>query len=429
MKRASGIVSLLCFCLLSHGQLSRVEKQQIITDFNKQLQIKYVFPEMSKQLGDRLLENLDNANYDTITSKGSLAFQLTRDIQKISKDLHLKLNYDVVAPKKADAPAQQKSAGNGFQKLLTDNNYGIKSKKILTGNIGYLEIPLFGPINACADTIVAAMNYIAATDALIIDLRGCRGALDENTLLFFMSYFFDEPKYISDFYEHEQKTTRQNWTYAWVPGKRYLGKSVYLLTSGRTFSGGEAFAYDLQQIKRAMVIGETTRGGAHPTELVRINPDFTAAIPYARPINTISKTNWEHTGVKPDSIVKSNRALYAAHVKAVETLIAKNTGIEKDALVIDLDNIRAYAPQFRIVKFELKGYSNAKEVAVAGSFNSYARNTFLLKKVNDKWMGEAEVEPGEITYSFIVDGLWIRDPENPETKQVDEHLNSFKIIR
>jgi retinol-binding protein 3 len=420
----------------SVAQLSLNDKKEVISIFSTKLQTKYVFPEISAKVCSQLQKNLDSGLYDTISSKSNFAFQLTRDTREIANDLHLKITYeekrvpkkDDTARKKYDAPG--KAASSPFESILKENNYGIKSRKILTGNIGYLEIPLFGPLNSCADTIIRAMEFIANTDALILDLRSCRGALDENTVLFFLSYFFDEPMHLSDFYEHEAGTTKQQWTYAWVPGNRYLKKPVYILTSSRTFSGGEALAYDLQQVKRAVIVGETTRGGAHPTEFVRLNQSFTAGIPYARPINTISKSNWEHTGVKPDTSVKSNIALYTAQLLAAKYLISESTDVEyKNQLSKALLTIRANAPVFRIIQFQLKGYPEAKEVAVAGSFNSYSRNTFYLTRKDDVWTGEAEVEPGPLSYSFIVDGQWITDPQNPETVRVNQNINSFKQIK
>ena len=179
-----------------------------------------------------------------------------------------------------------------------------------------------------------------------------------------------------------------------------------------------------------MIVGETTRGGAHPTGFVRLTQSFTAGIPFARPINTISKSNWEHTGVKPDTSVKSNIALYTAQLLAVQYLISESTDVEyKNRLSKDLFTIRLNAPVFRLIKFELKGYPEAKEVAVAGSFNFYSRNTFYLERKDDVWTGETEVEPGPLSYSFIVDGRWITDPQNPETVRVNENINSFKQIK
>jgi hypothetical protein len=44
------------------------------------------------------------------------------------------------------------------------------------------------------------------------------------------------------------------WTNPDVPGKKLAAQPVYVLTSARTFSGAEAFAYDLQTTKRATIV-------------------------------------------------------------------------------------------------------------------------------------------------------------------------------
>jgi C-terminal processing protease CtpA/Prc len=97
-------------------------------------------------------------------------------------------------------------------------------------------------------------------------------------------------------------------------------KPVYVLTSSRTFSGGEELAYDLQALHRAQVVGETTGGGAHPVAPYEVGDQFTIMVPAGRPINPITKTNWEGVGVKPDIAVKADAALDEAHRRAVAEL-------------------------------------------------------------------------------------------------------------
>jgi C-terminal processing protease CtpA/Prc len=101
------------------------------------------------------------------------------------------------------------------------------------------------------------------------------------------------------------------------------GKPAYVLTSNRTFSGGEEFTYDLKNLKRATIIGETTGGGAHPVAGHRIDDHFTIGVPFAKAINPISKTNWEGTGVEPDVKVPAADALTTAQKLVKEKLAAK----------------------------------------------------------------------------------------------------------
>jgi len=91
-----------------------------------------------------------------------------------------------------------------------------------------------------------------------------------------------------------------------------------VLTSKRTFSGAEEFTYNLKNLKRATIVGETTGGGAHPVRGQRIDEHFMIGVPFARAINPISKTNWEGTGIEPDVKVPAAEALTTAQKLARE---------------------------------------------------------------------------------------------------------------
>ena len=117
--------------------------------------------------------------------------------------------------------------------------------------------------------------------------------------------------------------TQQYWTLPYVAGKRLTGKPAFVLTSKRTFSGAEEFSYNLKNLKRATIIGETTGGGAHPVQGHRIDDHFIIGVPFARAINPISKTNWEGTGVEPDIKAPQDEALDVARKMALEQIAKK----------------------------------------------------------------------------------------------------------
>lgn len=423
---------LLSSCIISlngYAQLSAEQKKQTVYSTLEILKAKYVSSDILPELDRTITQNYLNGKYDTISTGNEFAFQLTQDLQKISKDQHLKVLYNE-NKKVAEQGAQQQDLPKNqwLEKLMIENNYGIKEKAILDGNIGYINIPVFGPLRECADTLIAAMNYVKNTNALIIDLRDCRGSLDENTIPFIISYFFKDPVHIDNFYTRETNTTKQFWTYGYVPGTLYLDKPIYVLTSGKTFSGGEAFAYHLQQLKRGIIIGEVTRGGANPSELQKINSNFSITVPYAASISPISQTNWENIGVKPNIEVKSILAFYEANSLALRTLIAASKdSLAKTNLERALRELKM--PTLKKVTFLLEGFNEAKEVAVAGTFNSFSRKSFLLKKVNGKWIGEAEVEPGDLSYVFVVDNRMIKDPKNPKTVMTNGNENSYMFVK
>ena len=124
----------------------------------------------------------------------------------------------------------------------------------------------------------------------------------------------------------ETNSTREFFTTAEVEGRRYgNSKPVYVLVSNRTFSAAEEFTYNLKNLQRATIVGETTGGGAHPGGVRRITDHFGIWLPNGRAINPITKTNWEGTGIEPHIKAEAARALDAAHLDALKKLLATAT--------------------------------------------------------------------------------------------------------
>ncbi len=181
----------------------------------------------------------------------------------------------------------------------------------LAGNIGYLDLRAFDPVAFVGDTAAAAMNFLSNTQAIIIDLRKNTGG-DPLTVSLMASYFFGpRPVNLNDMFFRPTSETTQFWTLSYLPGRRMPDKGLYLLTSSATFSGGEEFAYDMKTQKRATLIGDVTGGGAHPGSGRRLHDHFMMFVPTGRPINPVTKTDWEGTGVEPD--VKSPCRPCACH--------------------------------------------------------------------------------------------------------------------
>jgi retinol-binding protein 3 len=178
------------------------------------------------------------------------------------------------------------------------------------------------------DAAVAAMSFVSETDALIVDIRH-NGGGDPDMVASLSSYLFAEPVHLNDLYFRPENTTRQFWTLAGVPGKRYLDRDIYVLTSKQTGSAAEEFAYNLKNLKRATIVGEVTWGGANPGGTVRLNDHFAAFVPSGRAINPISKTNWEGVGVKPDLEAPAEDALRLVQVKILEKRIAQEKDPER----------------------------------------------------------------------------------------------------
>ena len=294
-------------------------RKQVIDTILKRLNDSYVFPEVAKAMETSLRDRVAKGEYDQISSSRAFSETLTKDLQAVSKDKHLRVRYShEVLPERqprAEPTAEQREQERRDMSWM---NYGFEKVERLRGNTGYISFRgFFGP-ELGADAVASAMNFVAGTDALIIDLR-TNGGGDPEMVALICSYLFGpEPVHLNDLYWREGNRTEQFWTRKEVAGKRYLNKDVYVLTSKYTFSGAEEFAYNLKNLKRATIIGETTGGGAHPGGGFRINEHFSMFVPTGRAISPITKSNWEGTGVKPDIEVPADQALTLARLLALK---------------------------------------------------------------------------------------------------------------
>lgn len=275
----------------------------------------YVFPEKAAKMAALARENLKSGAYGTIASENALARRLTDDFRSITHDMHLGVR---VEPERTEEPGQRMDAH-----AMERENFAFRKAEVLPGNIGYLRFDMFAEGPGPQDTASAAMNFLAHCDALIFDMRFNGGGSPEQ-IRYITSYLFEEPTHLNDMIDREGKTVETYWTLKEVPGARPRKDiPVYVLTSGRTFSGAEEFTYNLKNLKRATVIGQTTGGGAHPVNMVRLSERFVIGVPYMRANNPISKTNWEGTGVEPDIKVPAGEALDRAVDEARAKIGAK----------------------------------------------------------------------------------------------------------
>ncbi|MEV6284760.1 S41 family peptidase [Kribbella sp. NPDC051770] len=281
---------------------------------------QYVFPEVGREVADRLTTAAADGKYDGLTDPEQLSVQVTADLQIGNQDKHLRLKFHRGEVPDETDPVEEEHYWATRARLDAG---GVGRVERLPGNIGLLGIKplLFDPSHGGA-AVTAAMSLLAATDALILDLRECLGGSPEQ-VAFVCSHLFDgEPVHLNDLVTPATGAVRQFWTHH-VPGPRFGGsKPIWVLTSGSTFSGGEELTYDLQQLGRAKVVGERTGGGAHPREGFKLHSHLEATIPIMRAINPVSGTNWEGAGITPDLEVPATDAYAVAHREAVEHVLA-----------------------------------------------------------------------------------------------------------
>jgi hypothetical protein len=377
------VAALLAAALISAAAPARAQRQTMITrggappidEATKAAVIDslavalndiYVFPDVAKDMEKTMRRNLRKGDYKEADTYDAFAGMLNEDMYEIARDRHLHIDFlreDNFLARSDTLTAEQEQ--ELFDRLAS-NNFGFYRVERLPGNVGYLDLRSFNDADKAGATAIAAMNFLAYSDAIIIDLRR-NGGGSPSMIQLISSYFFAEPVHLNSFYVRADDSMKQFWSHSFVEGPRMVDTDLYVLTSPYTFSAAEEFTYNMKNLERATIVGETTGGGAHPVSFVAW-PDInmSLSVPFGRAVNPVTGTNWEGTGIEPHIQVPEGEALDAAHLHALRKLAESEDAdpglawdierLEAKANPVTLDEatMRRYAGQYgpRVITFE-----------------------------------------------------------------------------
>ena len=304
--------------------LSAAATKTLIDSLTNQIIKYYVIKDAAIKMNYYIKKRYKEGHYNNIKDPHALAGALTSDILFINRDEHFHLEYNPQMANELlgnieDVPKMVAEK----LRLEKEKNFGFKKVEILNGNIGYLELSGFSRLNTYSKaTADAALKLLSNTRAIVIDLRyGIGGSPDMVNHI--ISHFFKTPTHVVDIYIRSENTTLPYWT---VPDSTYGALTeipLYILTSYKTFSAAEGLSYELQCLKRATIVGEVTRGGAHTVTYRPLSSGFVCDIPFGKAISPVTKRNWEKVGVSPDIKVPAERALEIAESKIFEDAFNK----------------------------------------------------------------------------------------------------------
>ena len=336
MKKFIGVLTSLAIGIFVFGnyvivaqtpadmKIDAATQKRVVAELSKDLNENYVFPDLAKKMGVDMNSRLKKGEYHSLNSAVKFAKALTENMQAISEDKHLRVRFsERPIPVRTSRRQPTKEERERHEAQLKQRNYGFEKVERMQGNIGYVELRGFMDHEKGAKTVESAMNFLANTEAIIFDLRRNGGGSPRMVALISSYLFGDEKVHLNNLYWRKGDVTNEFWTSPKKANVKFEGKEVYILTSTRTFSAAEEFSYNLRNLKRATIVGETTGGGAHPGGTFRLDKHFRAFISTGRAISPITKTNWEGVGVKPHVAVSKEKALKTAYVMALETLIPK----------------------------------------------------------------------------------------------------------
>lgn len=315
---------LTCFNLSASAQ-DLAERNKQIVEIAEKIKEYYIFEDIAKQLSEKLKSEIALRTFDHLTDK-QFADSLSSYLAHYGNDLHFNVLYR--PDQGEEKQVNEKELLKRYDQINKQWNYGFEKVARLDGNIGYIEYTGFPEGNKSAQQILdAAMNFVSNTNALIIDLRNNQGG-DGRMVELFLSYFFDKKTKLSEVYTRYTTKTRKSYTVQKVNGKKYLNKPVYILVNNNTISAAEALAYNLQKNKIATIIGDKTYGAANPVKAFFIGHKYHLFIPVSIEKNSVTNTNWEHTGIDADIQASSEKALIKGHITALENLLVSAVEME-----------------------------------------------------------------------------------------------------
>jgi len=281
-------------------------------------------------------------------SDEALAKELTSRLKKV--DGHFRVG----APAEPGVEANL-SPSIEYEDQVRRINFGFRSVEILPGNVGYIDLRFFAdfdsvdaPERLAAD---AALQMIAHTDAVIIDLRD-NGGGSPPMAAYLASAFLppDSRAYMAEHYRSGELISQAPETPV-DPVQRRLTAPLIVMISARSASAAEALAYTLQSVRRAVVVGQSSMGAASMARPAATPSGFVVFVPYASTISPITNANWEGSGVIPDVVGPIADAKTHAHQMALRmaiermaesAIIAENRWIletlEKPAVEVALDD-------------------------------------------------------------------------------------------
>lgn len=312
------------------------DADSIVHLLSNRLEAEYPFPDISARYKRFLLTRLRNGAYKNL-SEAALAEKLTADLRSVHKDRHLVVRRDEDAFIAATTPADTAGTKNTTAETLSyEGNYGFDKVEIdRYYSIAYISVP--GPWYSVPEAYSAAssvMNLATGSKYIIIDVRlngGGSGAIGR----FLASYFYPEgaEQYYLYGFHKDKNRDEQEWTFPFVPGKTAPNAKLYILTSRSTGSAAEGFAFALQQLKRGIVVGDTTAGAGIAGSLLPLKCNLMFFLPVKMIVAPHTTKGWEGTGVVPDIATGKDDALAYARKIILKDLLEQEKDEHKKAIL------------------------------------------------------------------------------------------------
>ena len=254
------------------------------------LRENYVFEDMAESMHDTLHYYVNKGKFNGM-GKDEISAFIHELLRGMTHDKHLR----IVSSRDNNRPPVERYRPENHEQ-------GIGYLEMGDDSIGYWEITAFEDFNKKTKQHIAQQFALSTNaKALILDLSENRGG-HPSSVQYLCSFLFPEGEEVllNSLYFRNRDQKTDFYTLDNDIGSRIPDLPVYIIVSEKTFSAAEEFTYNLKTRKRAVIVGKTTGGGAHPVHLYTLKNDMVAIVPEGRAINPITQDNWEGKGISPD---------------------------------------------------------------------------------------------------------------------------------
>ncbi len=335
--------------------LSAQARAAVLDSVRKLLRSTYVDADTGRMIAAHLSARQTARTYDTLTVATSFASAVTGDLRSLNRDKHLVL----IPPRPQQGAPTQGDPGGGPQIVMMQGpppggaapagvpmmvpggppapmagggaeprmvvmqgppdpassarrNFGLRKVEVLDGNIGYLEVAGFDAGPGVDAAIGDALRLLERTDAIIIDVRRNGGGSGEMSHMLFSHFLPATPTPTIRVRDRTDGSDTILTTVANVTGPRRTAVPLYILTSSRSASAAEEFAFVLRNKGRATIVGERTAGAGHMNQIIDVGYGFRFSVSFTRVSDPVTGAEWEQVGVTPTIATDAASALDVA---------------------------------------------------------------------------------------------------------------------
>jgi hypothetical protein len=317
-----------------------LDYERVALDLAEVLEARYLFPDVGAQYAQALRTAVADGRYRSPVSPPAFAQRVTTDLNTLAEDRHLRVSApgtpSVVRQVLRQEGPPSEDASRVGQPVVRRVQPGaavlmdepVPASGWLTEDVAFMRIGLMPQDEELKAWAATFMEEHAAAEALVLDLRMCRGGTID-MMNGFLPYLYGEethllnmdtrlgaaPEVEARFDELPELRRVENddgvlrWQHVIQPSEtaNKPDMPVYVLT-GFTGSACEHLTMALKATGRATVVGSRTGGAGHYSTLVTLHGGYSLLLPIGRTYDPRTGEGWERVGIEPDIEVDPSTA-------------------------------------------------------------------------------------------------------------------------